>query len=51
MQGGGGGAEAYVSGEARFDLTSTLTSSESTATIIMCIFMNFYHYTQGKSKL
>ena len=57
------GAEASVSGEARFDLTSTLMSSDSTAcarwqyvpffsendrknTIIMRIFMNFYHNTK-----
>ena len=60
------GAEATVSGEARFDLTLILMSSDSTActgwqkvpskndrknTIIMRICMNFYHNTQEKSKL
>ena len=60
----GADAKATVSGEARFDLTSTLTSSDSTAggikcpsengrknTIFMRIFMNFYHNTQEKSNL
>ena len=60
------GTEAAVLGEARFDLTFTLTSSVSTAcaggskypsenvrknSIVMRIVMNFYNNTQKKSKL